>query len=178
MVLPDGYAIRALSEADAPSLAAAYRRNRDHLAPWQPIRGEAFYSDDGQAAAVLATLEAAAAGTQDPWLITCGADIVGRVTLSNIARGMFLSANLGYWTDHGHTGRGLATGAVGFAVRRADELGLHRVEAGTLADNLASQRVLLKCGFDRIGLARAYLFIAGQWQDHEIFQRILNDRPA
>jgi len=177
-VLPDGYAIRALNEADAPSLAAAYRRNRDHLAPWEPIRDADFYSDDGQAAAVLATLKAAAEGTQDPWLITYGADVVGRVTLSNIARGMFLSASIGYWTDLTHTGRGLATEAVGFAVLRADELGLHRVEAGTLALNLASQRVLLKCGFERVGLAREYLFIAGQWQDHEVFQRILNNRPA
>ena len=178
MVLPDGYEIRALNEADAPWLAAAYRRNRDHLAPWEPTRGEAFYTDDGQAAALRAMLEAAAEGTQDPWLIMHGADVVGRVTLSNIVRGMFLSASIGYWTDLAHTGRGLATEAVGFAVRRADELGLHRVEAGTLALNLASQRVLLKCGFERVGLAREYLFIAGQWQDHEVFQRILNDRPA
>jgi [ribosomal protein S5]-alanine N-acetyltransferase len=129
-------------------------------------------------ASQLATLKAAAEGTQDPWLIMYGADVVGRVTLSNIARGMFLSANIGYWTDFAHTGRGLATEAVGFAVLRADELGLHRVEAGTLALNLASQRVLLKCGFERVGLAREYLFIAGQWQDHEVLQRILNNRPA
>jgi ribosomal-protein-alanine N-acetyltransferase len=33
-VLPAGYEIRALSKADAPALAAAYRRNRDHLEPW------------------------------------------------------------------------------------------------------------------------------------------------
>jgi ribosomal-protein-alanine N-acetyltransferase len=177
-VLPDGYAIRAVDEADAPSLAAAYRRNRDHLAPWEPVRDESFYSEDGQASAIRGTLEAAAAGTQDAWLIMSGADIVGRVTLSNIVRGMFLSANIGYWTDHAHTGRGLATAAVGFAVRRADELGLHRVEAGTLSINPASQRVLLRCGFERVGLARDYLCIAGRWQDHEIFQRILNDRPA
>jgi [ribosomal protein S5]-alanine N-acetyltransferase len=177
-VLPDGYEIRALNEADASALAAAYCRNRAHLAPWEPVRGEDFYSADGQAAAVRATLAAAAEGAQDPWLVMYGADVVGRITLSNIVRGMFLSASIGYWTDRTHTGRGLATEAVGFAVRRADELGLHRVEAGTLVHNLASQRVLLTCGFERVGLAREYLFIAGQWQDHEIFQRILNDRPA
>ena len=28
-------------------------------------------------------------------------------------------------------------------------------------------------GFERIGLAPQYLKIAGQWQDHELFQRIL-----
>jgi hypothetical protein len=81
-------------------------------------------------------------------------------------------------TDVAHTGRGLATEAVEFAAHRADELGLHRVEAGTVAHNVGSQRVLLKCGFERVGLARHYLFIAGQWQDHEIYQRVLHDRPA
>ena len=177
-MLPAGYEIRALSRADAPALAAAYRRNRDHLAPWEPIRDETFYTDEGQAAAVEATLKAAAAGTQDAWLIMQGAAVVGRIALSNIVRGLFLSASIGYWTDLAHTGRGLATEAVGFAARRADELGLHRVEAGTLAHNVGSQRVLLKCGFERVGLARNYLFIAGQWQDHEIFQRVLHDRPA
>lgn len=177
-MLPAGYELRALSRVDAPALAAAYRRNRDHLAPWEPTRDEAFYTDDGQDAVVEATLEAAAAGTQDAWLIMQGADVVGRITLSNIVRGIFQSASIGYWTDVTHTGRGLATEAVEFAVRRADELGLHRVEAGTLADNVGSQRVLLKCGFERVGLARHYLFIAGQWQDHEIYQRVLHDRPA
>lgn len=177
-MVPAGYEIRALSRADGPALAAAYRRNRDHLAPWDPIRDESFYTDDGQAAAVEATLEAAAAGTQDAWLFMHGAAVVGRVALSNIVRGPFLSASIGYWTDHGHTGRGLATEAVGLAVRRAEELGLHRVEAGTLTHNVGSRRVLLKCAFERVGLARDYLFIAGQWQDHDIFQRVLHDRPA
>jgi [ribosomal protein S5]-alanine N-acetyltransferase len=177
-VLPAGYEIRALSQADAPALAAAYRRNRDHLAPWDPIRDKTFYTDDGQAEAVEATLEATAAGTQDAWLIMQGEAVVGRIALSNIVRGLFLSASIGYWTDVAHTGRGLATEAVGFAVRRADELGLHRVEAGTLARNVGSKRVLLKCGFERVGLARDYLFIAGRWQDHEIFQRVLHDRKA
>src|SRR6476646_10044040 len=45
-------------------------------------------------------------------------------------------------------------------------------EAGTLVDNVASQRVLEKNGFERIGLARAYLRIAGAWRDHILFQRV------
>jgi ribosomal-protein-alanine N-acetyltransferase len=49
---------------------------------------------------------------------------------------------------------------------------MHRLEAGTLVDNVASQRVLEKNGFERIGLARAYLRIAGAWRDHILFQRV------
>jgi ribosomal-protein-alanine N-acetyltransferase len=55
-----------------------------------------------------------------------------------------------------------------------DELGLHRVEAGTLLHNVRSQRVLERNGFVRFGVAPSYLRIAGQWRDHALFQR-LND---
>jgi [ribosomal protein S5]-alanine N-acetyltransferase len=51
------------------------------------------------------------------------------------------------------------------------ELALHRLEAGTLVDNLASQRVLQKNRFERYGLAKRYLFIAGEWRDHLLFER-------
>jgi ribosomal-protein-alanine N-acetyltransferase len=49
---------------------------------------------------------------------------------------------------------------------------LHRLEAGTLPDNFASQRVLEKNGFERFGLARRFLLIAGEWRDHVLFERI------
>ena len=52
------------------------------------------------------------------------------------------------------------------------EFALHRLEAGTLVDNFASQRVLEKNGFERIGLARNYLLIAGEWRDHVLFERV------
>jgi ribosomal-protein-alanine N-acetyltransferase len=51
-------------------------------------------------------------------------------------------------------------------------LGLHRVEAACLPHNQASMRLLLRCGFAREGLARGYLKIAGEWQDHLLFARL------
>lgn len=56
-----------------------------------------------------------------------------------------------------------------------DELGLHRIEASTLLHNAASQRVLLKAGFQQIGMAPRYLQIAGKWQDHYLYQVVLDD---
>ena len=52
------------------------------------------------------------------------------------------------------------------------EAGLHRLEAGTLLHNHASQRVLEKNGFERYGLARKLLRINGEWRDHVLFERI------
>jgi len=75
--------------------------------------------------------------------------------------------------DEAHNGRGLCTRAVAEVVAYAfGDLGLHRLEAGTLPDNRASQRVLEKNRFERFGLARRYLLICGEWRDHVLFARI------
>jgi ribosomal-protein-alanine N-acetyltransferase len=87
------------------------------------------------------------------------------------------SGALGYWVDVEHLRRGLAVGMVEHACEQALARGLHRVEAGTLLHNVASQRVLLRCGFEEYGTAPSYLFIGGAWQDHRLYQRILHDRP-
>ena len=103
--------------------------------------------------------------------------MVGRVNLNNIVMGVLRSASVGYWVAAEHGGRGLATGAAEYACAQAQGRGLHRVEAGTMLHNDASQRVLERCGFEFIGVAPRYLFLAGAWQDHRLYQRILHDRP-
>ncbi|MFF4230312.1 GNAT family N-acetyltransferase [Streptomyces sp. NPDC001820] len=112
------------------------------------------------------------------WHFTEGSCVIGEFTLSGIALGPFRSANLGYWIDEAYTGRGLATRAVEEVCRAArEDLGLHRVQAGALIANAASQRVLIKCSFELIGMASRYLHIDGAWRDHRLFQRILHDDP-
>jgi ribosomal-protein-alanine N-acetyltransferase len=54
-------------------------------------------------------------------------------------------------------------------------LKLHRVEAACIPINIASIRLLEKCGFTREGLAREYLCINGAWQDHLLYARLASD---
>jgi ribosomal-protein-alanine N-acetyltransferase len=140
--------------------------NREFLAPYEPPRGQGFYTVEGQRERI----------EEDDKTIFAILDrerIAGTVILSNIVRGPFQSANLGYWVAERVNGRGLATSAVAEVADLAfGELGLHRLEAATLVDNVASQRVLEKNGFERIGVARGYLRIAGDWRDHALFQRL------
>jgi ribosomal-protein-alanine N-acetyltransferase len=90
-----------------------------------------------------------------------------------VLRGALQSATLSYWVDEARNGRGLCTRAVATVIDFAfGELGLHRIEAGTLPDNFGSQRVLEKNGFERYGVARRFLLIAGEWRDHVLFERI------
>lgn len=170
--LVHGVRLECLTAADAEMLASAYQRNRSHLAPWEPLREESFSTTAGQVRVIEAKL--AQAGTEIPWVLKQGDRVIGTVTLAGIVRGPFLSANIGYWIDGGSTGRGIGTAAVAAVVMLArDVLGLHRIQAATLVHNAASQRILERLGFDRIGLAPQYLKIAGKWQDHVLFQRIL-----
>ncbi|WP_329166154.1 GNAT family N-acetyltransferase [Streptomyces sp. NBC_01387] len=174
----DGILLRSAALSDAEPLAAAYRRNREHLRPWEPDRPESFFTGAGQLDRLRSTLADRDAGRVLPWVMeeTTSGRLVGTITLNSIALGPFRSATLGYWVDAGCTGRGVASGAVEEMCRVArDELGLHRVEAGTLLDNVASQRVLTRCGFEPYGVAPRYLHINGEWRDHRLFQRILHD---
>lgn len=96
--------------------------------------------------------------------------LIGRMTLSQVVRGPMQGANLGYWIDEAHQSSGLTTEAAREVVSFAfGPLRLHRIQAGTLPHNTASQRVLTKVGFRQEGYARDYLQIAGRWQDHVLF---------
>ncbi|HEU5429707.1 MAG TPA: GNAT family protein [Actinocrinis sp.] len=176
--LADGVVMRPAALADAEGLAAAYVRNRQHLAPWEPVRSEEFFTVHGQASQLNLDLDNRRAGRSARWLLADqSGGIVGSFNLSGIVAGPFRSGNLGYWVDSGLTGRGLATAAVRLVCHLADaELSLHRIQAGTLLNNVGSQRVLIKSGFEPFGVAPRYLHVAGRWQDVRIFQHILNDR--
>jgi ribosomal-protein-alanine N-acetyltransferase len=164
--------IRPLAVTDARSLAQLYSENRHFLAPLEPLRPDAFYTFEGQRRHVAQLTDRRSSGTAYPFVIVAAGRVAGVINLSNVVRGAFQSCNVGYWVAEEHNGKGFATAALGLVCERAfGELGLHRIEAGTLLDNVASQRVIEKNGFTRIGIAPRYLQIAGEWSDHVLFQK-------
>ncbi|MZD07339.1 GNAT family N-acetyltransferase [Streptomyces sp. SID5785] len=166
-----GITLRRAVPADAQALADAQIRNKAHLAATEPYRDASYYTAAAQTERITQPQSAT-------WVLDDGERIVGRVMLTGIVLGPLCSASVGYWVDADHRGRGLVPAALEEIARISrDELGLHRLEAGTLTDNVASQRVLAKCGFVRYGLAPRFLHIAGEWRDHVLFQRILHDDP-
>lgn len=169
-------ATRLVRLDDVPVLAELLRVNRDFLAPWEPLRSEEYFTVDGQRAIIRDALARHEHGSSLPHVILDGSGrVVGRITLSGIVRGPFQSCSVGYWVSAADNGRGLATAAVrdiiGVAFRG---LGLHRIQAETLLHNVRSRRVLERNGFVRIGMAPAYLSIAGKWQDHVLYQVVNN----
>jgi [ribosomal protein S5]-alanine N-acetyltransferase len=165
---------RLITLADAAVLADLLRANREFLAPWEPLRGEAYFTEAGQRADIERLLEQHNQGNALPSVILdhTGA-VVGRITLNGIVRGALQSCSVGYWLSAAAGGRGLATAALRETMAVAfGELGLHRIQAETLLRNVASQRVLERNGFVRIGMAPTYLKIAGRWQDFFLYHVI------
>lgn len=69
------------------------------------------------------------------------------------------------------TGRGVASRAIALLVERAvTELDLHSLEASVLEGNLASERVLLKNRFQRVGVLHQAAFIGGHPVDRSLFE--------
>lgn len=176
-MLPPGYAIRPLCLDDAPALTAAATRNREHLRPWEPVRPEAFFTEAGQREVVAGRLRQVELGLFDCSLLWHGPDVVGSANLQNIVRGAMQGADVGYWVDGGHLGRGLGVAVLEHLVQRGRDLRLHRLGASTMVANLPSQAVLRRCGFAQCGLVPQFLYLDGAWRDSLLFNLVLHDGP-
>lgn len=166
--------LRAPRPSDYVAWRTLRKESRDFLKPYEPRWSEADLSHRVFAARLKRGREEARAGTDFTFFIFLREEgrerLVGGLTLSNIRRRAAQFVTLGYWMGRDFAGRGLMTEAVGAVLPFVFEtLGLHRIHAAFLPDNIASRRVLEKNGFKEEGFAEAYLQIDGKWCDHVLF---------
>ncbi|XRQ12471.1 GNAT family N-acetyltransferase [Actinomadura welshii] len=168
-----GVRVRVVQMADAERLAELYAENREYLRPWEPERDDSYFTVDGQRANLRDLIEAYATEEMWPGVILADGEVAGRITLNNVLRGPLQSCFVGYWVARAHAGRGVASEALRQALDVAfGGLRLHRVEAFTRVDNLASQRVLERNGFTVVGTARRHIHLDGRWHDERLFERV------
>jgi ribosomal-protein-alanine N-acetyltransferase len=163
--------LRALQRSDASEMAAMNARNRADIERVSPPRAGDIYTEEGEGERIDGILKQCEQGTRVSWTIRVDGALAGDIDLHGIHRGAVQEANVGYMVDGAFRGRGVATAALRLVIAEAfGELGLHRLDAGAMPSNLGSQRVLEKAGFTRIGVLRRYLFVAGAWQDHVLYE--------
>jgi ribosomal-protein-alanine N-acetyltransferase len=178
IIAGDGVYMRPPNLADYTTWAELRAESRAFLTPWEPT----WPADDLTRSAFRRRIRRYQDEIRDdhayPFFIFRQADqiLLGGITLSNVTRGMTQTATLGYWMGERYANRGYMTRAVkALAPFAFGALRLHRLEAACLPHNLASMRLLEKLGFQREGLARGLVCIAGRWQDHIVYALLADD---
>lgn len=86
------------------------------------------------------------------------------------------SAEIGYFIGEPYWNKGIVTQAVNLITAFGFEtLDIERIHTGVFDYNLASQRVLEKCGFQREGLFRKSIFKAGRICDEIRYSKLKNE---
>jgi len=101
---------------------------------------------------------------------------VGVFNFSEIVRGAFRSAYLGYYGFAEHAGQGYMSEGLALVLRVGFRtLRLHRIEANVQPRNTPSIALVRRGGFTREGYSRRYVKIAGRWRDHERWALLVED---
>src|SRR4051794_7303299 len=165
--------LRVLARADRDEFLALARDSRELHRPWTypPERADQF--DD---------LFARSRRDDFVCLVACVNDsneIAGVFTVSQIVRGAFQSAYLGYYAHARHSRQGLMREAVeevpdpSFGPQARD-----RLEANIRPGNQPSIALARGAGFRLEGFSPRYLLIGGQWRDHERYAITVDERAA
>lgn len=161
--------INAPHEADEEEYRAAVRASRDLHAPWLAL--------DSTHEGFVTYLEKSRRDDQISLLVRDDGQLVGFVNINNIVLGAFKSGYLGYGAFKGGEGRCLMTEAISQVIDFAfGKKQLHRLEANIQPSNVASLALVRKLGFRKEGFSERYLFISGQWRDHERWALTAEDR--
>ncbi|MDF2926203.1 MAG: alanine acetyltransferase [Paenibacillaceae bacterium] len=170
--------LRHYTDEDASAVLEYQVKNRKFFSPYLPEPPESSYTLEQQQKVIAKWAEE----QQQDKRYTFGiylkdsGRLVGDISLFEVARGPRQSAILGYSLDQDHNGRGYMREAVSLVIRYGfKELGLHRLEAGAKPDNSGSIRTLQKSGFRQEGIARKFLLLNGQWEDHVTFSLVAED---
>lgn len=164
-------ALRHLTYADRDQFLAMVETSRELHRPWAypPHRPDQFD-------------ELVARCTHDDslCLLACDAEtgaITGVFTVSQIVRGAFQSAFLGYYASAAFAGRGYMREAIGLVLDYSfGPLALHRLEANIQPANTKSIALARSAGFRLEGYSPRYLLIGGQWRDHERYALTVDER--
>ncbi len=168
--------LKLATPEDAQDYLTYYLDNKEFLAEFEPYKEDKFFTLEGQRQELTERYMQYLNGSTINFGIYKGKALIGKLRISNIIPGSFKNATIGYALSEQFLNNGYMSEAVGIVCRYSfEELGLHRLEASTLLNNIASQRVLANNGFQCLGLNRKYLQINGKWQDHYTYYLLRED---
>lgn len=161
--------ITLLGPQDAVLMQLYYVENWRFLKPWEPTRGESFFTTDGWRQTLARYNQNFLEGRSANFaaLNLAQNEVIAVANFSSIVKSPAKSCNLGYSIAQKYQGNSLMyeilSTIIPYVMRTFD---LHRVNANHMPNNERSAKLLRRLGFEREGYAREFLKIDGQWQDH------------
>ena len=153
----------------------------EHMDAWRALREDpacrrVLPLEPASREALLERLRDSSGALEDPratnfrWMVEVEGALVGSVSARDLSRFQG-RVEIGYLLAGTHQGRGLGTRVVSLLVDRLFTAWpfLHRVWLGTAADNLASQGLARKLGFQREGVLRQHYLIQGERRDEQVW---------
>lgn len=169
--------VMVLAPSQALLMQTYYVENWRYLKPWEPTRGDEYYSLAGwqhilgrynQSYEAGRTLNMAA-------LNLANNQVIALCNFSNIVHGPMQACNLGYSIAEKYQGQGLMFEILSELIPLVmKKYQLHRVNANHLPQNDRSAALLKRLGFEKEGYAKSYLKIDGKWQDH-VLNALISD---
>ena len=102
------------------------------------------------------------------FLVLCESQIAGVVNINNVVRGAFKCGNLGFYSTIDYASKGIMKQGLNLVMQSAfSKLNLHRLEANIQPTNQRSKFLVKKLGFKKEGFSKRFLFVDGEWRDHE-----------
>lgn len=173
--------IRPLTRSDGTLWRRLRIDDQKYLQPVEPtIKGDwaQAHSKDTWRRTYSGLKKLARSGIVVPGVIEVDGEFAGQLTLGTIQHGAIASAWIGYWVHSDYTGHGVAVAAVALGVDHAmGQVGLHRLEATVMENNMASRVVLERTGFRQEGLLQRNLHINGRWTDHILVVQTKEEIP-
>jgi ribosomal-protein-alanine N-acetyltransferase len=145
------------------------------LAKWEPIRNSDYFSVEQTKQRVQSNVDNYQLGNSFTLFgfNNDKTEIICICTFSNIVYGVFQACNIGYSISEKEQAKGLMFEMLEAAIHYVfDEYKLHRIMANYQPKNYRSEKLLTRLGFEKEGLAKSYLKIAGSWQDHMLTSKI------
>ena len=168
--------IIAINEKDGPDLLKFEIDNRSFFEKSCLARGDEYYEENNFKKILKELIKEQEQGIHYMYLIKNDNDeIVGRINLVDVIRGSMNKAELGYRIAEKHQGKGYGKKAIELVLGEALNIHqLHRIEAGSAIENIASQKILESSGFRKVGIYNKYIYVNGQWNDSVIYEILLS----
>ncbi|WP_094021515.1 GNAT family N-acetyltransferase [Maliponia aquimaris] len=171
--------LRPPAHADFTPWTQLRRDSEAFLTPWEPSWSQDHLSRKAFTNRVYWAARSISTGSALPLFLVRRDDqaLMGAITLDNIRRGPAQAGTLGYWIGERYARHGYMSEAIGAMVHHAFErMGLSRIEAACLPENVASRGLLERSGFKYEGVAQSYLQINGRWRTHVLYAALRSDR--